>query len=389
MLAAHPVGLVLAHRDGVEPHAVLAQPGDEVNPSGRSGEPGKGVGTKPRVEHVVLLAAIPEGEANLFGFDRLGALFDLKTLVESPRFRIGVIHLTHDSGEDRVRPEHVNRHLAIGCELDRGFEVVLVVSHFVGDDDHHEAVGVSLRILIFAPTPNNLADGLKRRLDPAGVERHAANGVGDLVRVGGWLIGHRLTALAKRDDTGEKAVVVGEVLFVDPLDPIVDRFNMLGQAFAFALETSRGVERPDDEGSPFLQAREDLIGKAVDGSFRFAHVLRAGSLDEHVLAEHGRRRNRHHRGALDVQHGQGSGAFGALDGVGLHRAGLGGDVRQRKHRRERPRGKLALLVECLVDVLKGGGFFKVGDRGVDRHSRDGDRLGRFLVNDVTHHPKAR
>ena len=143
LVAADPVGLVLLHRGRVEPHPVGAQAGDEVDAAGGAGQPAEGVRAEPGVEGVVLRAVVPEGEADLLEHHALGPLADREMAEDLLGLRVGVIHVALDPAEDRLRAEHVDRHLGLAGHLDRLFEVGLVVADLVGHDDDHRVVAAS------------------------------------------------------------------------------------------------------------------------------------------------------------------------------------------------------------------------------------------------------
>ena len=52
---------------------------------------------------------------------------------------VGVVHVALDPAEERLRAEHVDRHLGRVGDVDRLLEPVLVVAHLVGHDDDHRA----------------------------------------------------------------------------------------------------------------------------------------------------------------------------------------------------------------------------------------------------------
>ena len=74
LVAADPVGLVLAHPGRVEPHAAGVEPGDEVDPAGGAGQPAQGIRTEAGLDDLVLRTAVPEGEPDLLEHDAFGPL---------------------------------------------------------------------------------------------------------------------------------------------------------------------------------------------------------------------------------------------------------------------------------------------------------------------------
>ncbi len=72
LLPADQVRLVLAHRNRVEPHPGPAHPGHEEDPAGRTRQSAERIGAESRVEHIILVAVIPERQLDLFEGHALG-----------------------------------------------------------------------------------------------------------------------------------------------------------------------------------------------------------------------------------------------------------------------------------------------------------------------------
>ena len=71
---------------------------------------------------------------------------------------VDVVHVPFDAAEDRLRAQHIDRHLGLLGRGDGILEPLLVVADLVGHDDDHRAIG-----LVRARPCSGPSDGRSRR----------------------------------------------------------------------------------------------------------------------------------------------------------------------------------------------------------------------------------